>query len=132
MPVTHKPCHPVDRRAEVVPFALLDDPSMQTHPHPQSNVLRPLLSKQGPLGSERRLNCFCGPGEGRTEFVAYGLEYVAALGLYATSQDLIVALTGSLHLVGVVFVQGSRALYVCEKEHDGAGSLRYIVTSRHH
>ena len=72
-----KPCHPVDRRSEVVAVPLFGGARVQRHPHPKRTRRFPLLARECSLDRKGRFQGIGGGREGTTEGVADGLEDVA-------------------------------------------------------
>ncbi len=90
----------------------------------------PLFGEEGPLGGEGGLERLPRGGEGRAEGVAYGLEDVAASRRYGGAQDFVVTGEGRLHLVGIVFPEGGRALHISKEECYGAGRWVTVLSPK--
>ena len=85
-----KACHLIERWAEVVAVAQLRGTGMKRHPDANGRQRRPCLALQHLLHGKRRVQREPRRSERRKERVAGGLEHIATVRLYATTQDDIV------------------------------------------
>lgn len=121
MRALHHPRCLVDRRAEVVPVALLGTPEMEPDPDRKARSRTPAGLAEGPLD---RLSAFSGIirlRERCRERVAGGREHCTVAALDRVGHEAVVEAQGVRHRLGVLRPETGGADDVCEEERDLAG-----------
>ena len=114
----------VERRAEVVAVALLGQPGMQRHTHPQRAGRSPRFGVQRALRGQRGGQRIGGTREDRVDAIADRLENHTALRSDRLPQHGIVARKGGGHRLWVLLPQLRAAFDVGEAEGERAGRQR--------
>ena len=113
---SHQARRSIHRRSEVVTVALIRRPRMDSHPHRDTNRLRPHLARQRTLRGDRRFERILRPRERGIEPVARRSEHIpAALGDRG-SHDHVMTRQCHSHLLGEVLPQPRRRLDVGQQE----------------
>src|SRR5271170_5971046 len=89
MPEREKPCHTVQRRPEIVAFALLGRADVNGHANSDPIDGRPVVTRECLLRRDRSADRIRRPPKGCVERVTSGLEYLAAMSRDRAAQDVV-------------------------------------------
>src|SRR6266542_1158901 len=125
-----QPSDTVKRLPKVVAVALLDDPDMQRHPHPEALNRSPCFGRERALGRDGRLQRSGRRGEDRLNGIANGLDDMATIRIDRLAQQLVMARERALHRLGLALPAGGAAGDIGEQKRQCTAGERTFVARR--